>query len=239
LAPWHLEQAQKALPPSTIESWAAIPNFVDTDFFHPAGTLDEKRLCREALGIPVDAFVVGTVAALKRDHKRIDYLIEECAAASTTREELFLVLVGSRQSDTEELLSLAESRMPNRVVHLVNVSRDQMPNVYRCFDVFVLASLVEMMPIALLEAMASGLPSILNSHDVLEWMCGHHEEPESVGGVCIDMSMPGELSRQLSNVDAIPSAMGGAARLRAQRLFATEVVIQQYIAYYQRVVSDA
>jgi hypothetical protein len=58
-------------------SWVAIPNFVDCAAFRPARNADERLAVRRRVGIPEDAFVVGCVAAVKKDHKRIDYLIGE------------------------------------------------------------------------------------------------------------------------------------------------------------------
>jgi len=51
----------------------------------------------------------------------------------------------------------------------------------------LLCSLKEMMPIALLEAIASGLPCIVNRHPVLEWITGP-------GGEAIDMTQTGALA---------------------------------------------
>ncbi|MDP6527165.1 MAG: hypothetical protein QGH15_23620, partial [Kiritimatiellia bacterium] len=95
LAPWHLEQSCKALAqdasslspstinhqPLTIPGWTAIPNFVNVDKFRPAAEDDERDAARRKFGIPEDAFVVGTVAAVKKDHKRIDYLVREFSSS--------------------------------------------------------------------------------------------------------------------------------------------------------------
>src|SRR5262249_22295681 len=71
LAPWHLEEARRAGVHSPL--WTAIPNFIDTDCFRPG---QAPALLAE-LGLPSDARVVLTVAAIRRFHKRIDYLLDE------------------------------------------------------------------------------------------------------------------------------------------------------------------
>ena len=48
---------------------------------------------------------------------------------------------------------------------------------------------MEMMPIALIEATASGLPCLVNRHPVLDWISGP-------GGEQIAMSQNGELASQ-------------------------------------------
>lgn len=194
--------------------WTALPNFVDCTVFRPAADDAEKHRLRESLGIPPEAFVVGCVAAVKRHHKRVDYLIRETARLSSQSEEAscegakarseeiipsagggmplltfaasrlrvrhsspYLLVAGARTGDTDELMAMAESLMPGRCRILTDCTRERMPELYRCMDVFVLTSLFEMMPIALLEALASGLPCLVNRHPVLEWMIG--EDPLS------------------------------------------------------------
>jgi glycosyltransferase involved in cell wall biosynthesis len=53
-------------------------------------------------------------------------------------------------------------------------------------DLFVLCSLKEMMPIALLEALATGLPALVSQHPVVSWMKGD-------GGAAIDMRQKGSV----------------------------------------------
>jgi hypothetical protein len=57
-----------------------MPNFIDTTLYRPIKNSEEKRSIRQNLGIPENAFVIGTAAAIKKHHKRIDYLIREFAA---------------------------------------------------------------------------------------------------------------------------------------------------------------
>ena len=203
-----------------------MPNFVDCSVFHPVQSPAEKQALRASLGLPPDAFIVGCVAAVKKDHKRIDYLIHEFALyynggearrrnffeqkhakhakeengfsaeggeensslrssrASVQNSSLFLpylLIAGAKTSETAELLALAESLIPGRYKILTDCSRARMPELLRAMDVFVLTSLFEMMPIAVLEALASGLPCLVNQHPVLEWMVG-------CGGDVLDVS---------------------------------------------------
>jgi glycosyltransferase involved in cell wall biosynthesis len=146
----------------------------------------EKQALRASLGLPPDAFIVGCVAAVKKDHKRIDYLIREMrevigyelSVISNTNNQQpitnnpYLLIAGAKTSETPELLALAESLIPGRYKIMTDCSRARMPDLLRAMDVFVLGSLFEMMPIALLEALGSGLPCLVHQHPVLEWMIG-------------------------------------------------------------------
>ena len=179
LAPWHFEQTILALGSEAPKHWVALPNFVDTDTFSPR---EDASAFRAREGISDSAFVFGCVAAVKRAHKRIDFLLESFREVLTQAPErdVYLCIAGSRTNDTDDLLQLAESISPDRVRILTDLPRAMMPEFLRACDVFVLPSLFEMMPIAVLEAMSSGLPVIANGHPVLNWMTGE-------GGVPIEM----------------------------------------------------
>src|SRR5438270_747300 len=74
-------------------TWTTIPNFTDTDVYSPG----DGAALRGELGIPPDALVVLSVAAIKRSHKRVDHLLREFAALRAARPELpvWLVVAGA------------------------------------------------------------------------------------------------------------------------------------------------
>jgi glycosyltransferase involved in cell wall biosynthesis len=267
LAPVHLEDVLAELEPRSERAtdasgpgrtrhagrlWTAIPNFVDTDMFLPATDAAAGRAARQRLGIPAHAFVVGTVAVVKRTHKRIDRLIDEFAACpartrpvpagrtgdgSTASGPPYLLIAGARHADSDALMRMAEDLVPGRFRMIFDLPRDRMPDVYRAMDVFVLASLFEMMPIALLEALASGVPVVTNRQPVLAWMAGSDSAP--CGGCCIDMETGGELARVLDGLSAGQlSCWSRGARQRAVAMFSTDIVMERCLDYYRAVISD-
>src|SRR5262249_6637429 len=141
---------------------------------------------------PGDALVVLVAAAIKRHHKRIDYLLDEFARLRQLAPGLpaWLVVAGGHEADTDDLVREGQSRLGDRVRFLLRFPRPRMPDLYRAADVFALCSLKEMMPIALLEAEASGLPCVVHHHPVMTWMVGP-------GGQAIDMAPPGALADAL------------------------------------------
>jgi glycosyltransferase involved in cell wall biosynthesis len=230
LAPWHQEAVRQAGVHRP--TWTAIPNFIDTERFTPGRGED----LRAELGIPADGLVVLSVAAIKCGHKRVDHLIGEFARLLEARPHVpaYLVVAGGWEADTDDLVAEGTRRLGDRVRFLVRFPRARMPELYRAADVFALASLFEMMPIALIEATASGLPCVVNRHPVLEWMVGP-------GGEAIDMAAPGELAAALGRLAADPVARAGfGARAREQcvREFSRAAVVDRMLAYYRFVAAD-
>lgn len=225
LAPWHLDRLRAA--GTWRPAWTAIPNFIDTDCFAPGPAAG----LRAELGLPADALVVLTAAAIKRDHKRVDHLLAEFARLRAARPELpaWLVVAGGWEAETDDLVAEGTRALGDRVRFLVRFPRARMPDLYRLADVFALCSLFEMMPIALLEATASGLPSLVHRHPVLEWMTGP-------GGERIDMAAPGGLASALGRLLADPAgrrALGARARAHCQAEFSRDAVVGRILAYYR------
>jgi glycosyltransferase involved in cell wall biosynthesis len=215
LAPWHMKEAGIAR-----QTWTTIPNFVDTERFSPG----RSNALRRELRIPGDATVVLCVAAIKRDHKRVDYLLDEF---EHVRGNACLVIAGGREAQTDELIEQGQRRLGDRVQFLVRFPRERMPELYRMADVFTLCSLKEMMPIALLEATASGLPCIVNRHPVMEWMIGP-------GGLAIDISRPGSLADTLNRDQW--RGLGERGRQHCVTHFSQETVVEQILEYYRFVL---
>ncbi|WZP01122.1 glycosyltransferase family 4 protein (plasmid) [Isosphaeraceae bacterium EP7] len=228
LAPWHLEQA--AQDGVFKSSWSSIPNFVDTERFRSG----PSEALRAELNIPNDGLVVLSVAAIKRDHKRIDYLLEEFAdlLKASGNRSVWLVVAGGWETDTDDLVRRGQETLGDRVRFLVRFPRDRIADLYRLADVFVLCSLREMMPLALLEAVASGLPCLVNRHPVLQWMIGPGGEP-------IDMARRGALAaalRELLGDDPRRKNLGRLARDYCLMMFDKTIIVGQHLDYYRSIV---
>lgn len=227
LAPCYLENWGAHCPQS--QTAFAIPNFVDTQRFQPG----DRRAARDRWNLPQDHLIVLSVAALKKHHKRVDYLIREFAAFSEkATQPAMLVVAGARENETDEVIALGRQLLgEGRVRFLEGVNRDDIPSLFHAADIFTLASLHEMMPIALLEALASGLPVACNDTPTLRWMTGP-------AGFPTDISCEGALAAQWEKLadDGIRSALSCAAREHAEDTFSETVVIRQYLEMYQQVM---
>lgn len=142
-----------------------VPNGIEVARF----AYDEgaRRAAREHLGLPRDAFVVGGVGRLT-DSKRFDALVRAVADLPDAR----LILVGEG-AEREELLRLARDRGAADRILLVGACEDppppppaepdasaepDLPALLAAMDVFVSTSHDEAFGLAIIEALAAGLP---------------------------------------------------------------------------------
>ncbi len=134
-----------------------VPNGIDlAPFAHASPSL------RAGLGIGPDRLVVGHVGrfvAVKNQR----FLVEVARSWRDAGQEVALVLVGEGPDREQVAAAVAEAGLTDRV-HLVGL-REDVPGVLADLDVLVLPSLWEGAPITLVEAQASGVPSVV-SHAV-------------------------------------------------------------------------
>ncbi len=189
LAPWHMEQARAA--GAWRDTWTTLPNFIDTRQYRSGNA----QTFRAELGIPTDGVVMLCAAAIKRDHKRVHYLLEEFAQLRTNRPELpvWLIMAGAPSAESDELVKMGRELLGERVRFLVSLPRERMPDLYAAADAFVLCSLREMFGIVLLEALATSLPCIVHRHPVMEWIVG-------AGGRTIDMAALRGFGRNIGGI---------------------------------------
>ena len=123
-----------------------IPNGVDLRKFKPDGEKFKTNL-KEPLVLAVGAFT---------EQKRLDLVIEAVARL----DNVSLLLVGGGGDQEKKLKKMGKKYVGNRL-RFTQVKHDEMPNIYRACDVFVLVSEPsEAFGIVFVEAMASGLPVV-------------------------------------------------------------------------------
>ncbi|MBE0622153.1 MAG: glycosyltransferase family 4 protein [Burkholderiales bacterium] len=206
-----------------------IPYGIDADTFSPARRTSHN-FTRDELGVPRDALMVLSVAAVKREHKRIDHLIEETARLGP---HVWLVVAGQRTDDTPGLEQLAEQRMPGRW-RFVSWPHARVAELYGAADLFVLCSLTEAFGLVTVEAMLSELPVIVHDGPVFQWLA------QGTAAHVIDMASPGALSHALGEVFAAGAASGLHSALRrtrevARQRFSWESLMPQYLEMYHQV----
>ncbi len=151
----------------------------------------EQKDLRNRLGLPQDRMVVISVAALNRWHKRLDYLIEEVARLPEPRP--FVLLVGQPERETGGIRKLAQELLGENGHSIRSVPREEVDLLLDAADAFVLASLAEGLPRALVEAMAHGLPCLAHDYSVADYAMGGH-------GLLADFMREGALAGLLRQI---------------------------------------
>jgi 1,2-diacylglycerol 3-alpha-glucosyltransferase len=227
LAPVYLEDWEKHRPPG--QAVFGIPNFIDVQRYR-AG---DQQAARAAWDIPADAFVLLTVAALKKRHKRVDYVIREISQLPVlgSRPVLYIV-AGAREEETDEIVQLSRDLLGDRGRVLINVPREKVLSLYQAADVFVMGSLHEMLSVAFAEALACGLPVCCNDSPTLKWMAGGAAEPNR-------LTEPGALLQQLAPLASAEERQRRSllARQRAVEVFSEQAVVPQLQEMYRQVMA--
>jgi glycosyltransferase involved in cell wall biosynthesis len=148
-----------------------------------------KRIVRQKLGLPENRPILLSVGWIAREHKRMDYVIQEVAQLPTPRP--FLQLLGAMDEKSPELIELGNRLLGSENFSARSVPYAQVGEFYRAADIFVLASLKEGFGRVYLEALMHGLPTIGHRHPVMEFVLGEV-------GVLGDLSQPGNLTDVLA-----------------------------------------
>ncbi|MFF5934476.1 glycosyltransferase [Streptomyces sp. NPDC012508] len=171
LATERLGSATVAVSPSVarrLETWGVapsriqvVPNGIERARF--GFDEDARRMTRKLLDLPEDAFVVGGVGRLAPG-KRFDRLVRAVASVPGAR----LLLVGEGEERARLLAVARECGAADRVL-LTGACEDPpsadsadpgLPSLLAAMDVFVSTSPDETFGLAVVEALAAGLPAL-------------------------------------------------------------------------------
>jgi glycosyltransferase involved in cell wall biosynthesis len=207
-----------------------VPNGVELDRFQQTYQDDG----RSELGFTAEDILLVYSGRLGPE-KNIDFLLRAFSGAAEAVDRVHLLLIGGGPEE-ENLKKLASQLgITNRVHFIGMIEYELMPRFLSMCDLFVTASVTEVHPLSVIEAMASGLPAL-----------GIH----SVGvGDIIEDSRTGLLASQ--NQAAFASKMtrlcldrglrlkmGNSAREAAEK-YAIERITQVMLAHYEHLTFEA
>jgi glycosyltransferase involved in cell wall biosynthesis len=189
----------------------------------------DRHQVRQRLGIADHSTVIAVVAMFK-EQKGHRYLIE---ATPTLRErfpDLQILFIGDGEL-RQSLQRQVEERGLRECIHFLGL-RSDVSDLLAASDCFVLPSLWEGLPMALVEAMARGLP-VVATH-----VSGTKEV--MIDGQTGLLVPPGDVDRLIEAVTRLLSdakrarEMGAAGRQRVASLFSIERQVQEHLALYQQ-----
>jgi glycosyltransferase involved in cell wall biosynthesis len=130
-----------------------LPTGVDLDRFRPG----DRAAARRALGLPAADRTLLYVGRLDRE-KNLGFLLDAIARVTVPRTRLFLVGRGTLAASLRR--TVADRGLGDRVEFRGGVTPDRLVPYYQAADLFVFASTTETQGLAVLEAMACGLPVV-------------------------------------------------------------------------------
>ena len=199
-----------------------IHNGVDLEVFFPVP--NRKKGKKRIL-------FVGRIIATKG----VGTLINAIPIVLKTNSDVVFVFAGSgREAPYVELLN--ELGVPQKNYEFLQASYDQMGDLYRSSDIFVLPSYTESCPMSILEATASGLPIISTNIKDIPILV-----EQGVNGFLIppgDHVLLAENICTLLNNENMQHSMGIASRQIAEERFSYSKMGMQTLQVYKKVVGS-
>ncbi len=216
-------KTMKGIPANKI---SVILNCVDISRY---GKDLNRVALRSNLGFGMREHLMALVATFKRQ-KGHKFLIDAVAEIIPKFPELHVLFVGDGELRTEFLLQVQELGLENNI-HFLGL-RGDIPDLLGACDSFVLPSLWEGLPMALIEAMASKLPIIATDVSgarqvMVPGKTGLMVEPENVPALAVAIM-------KLLNNPVQAKEMGAQARERVGRLFSAQKQAQEYIRLFEK-----
>jgi 1,2-diacylglycerol 3-alpha-glucosyltransferase len=205
---------------------------IDLGRFHPSPATD-RDACRQRYGLSPDNTIFLFVGRVDGE-KRVDVLLR--AMALLQRNDVQLVIAG-HGSASRGYQALAHSlNLGSRVRFTGFVPNEDLPGLLNSVDVFTMPSEAELLSIASLEAMASGLPLLLADAVALPELVtpGENGYLFSAG----DAADAAHYMNLLASDAALRQAMGHRGIERA-RQHSLERTIEHYATLYVQVLESA
>jgi glycosyltransferase involved in cell wall biosynthesis len=219
------------------DSIASIPNSVDTFKFRPISLIERDRL-RRKLVIPKKRIII-TYAGRLVSYKGLPLLLRVAETIQSTFPEVGFVLVGSGGVDMHNCEAELKQFVKTKGLEEAIYFSGEVGNVHeylQASDIFVLPSEDDAFPLALVEAMACGLP-------VISTPVGGIKEiiTERKNGLLVEARDFQQLFQAISGLIRDPTlsaSLGTAAVQTVQERYSAEIIIQKYCELFRRVHSE-
>lgn len=204
-----------------------IPNAVDLSRSASALT---RQAARERLGLAADTFVIGTVGRLE-EQKGHRFLLDALDRLRAQGLDAVLLLVGGGREEATLREQAARLALGERVCFLG--MRDDLGDLFRAMDLFVMPSLWEGLSLAMLSAMAARLPVVATNVGGVPEVLGDDER-----GFVLPPGDAVALAERIAWCFAHPDAAAragtaGAAHVRAN--YSDAALVKRVEAVYERV----
>ncbi|MCA9935618.1 MAG: glycosyltransferase, partial [Anaerolineales bacterium] len=188
----------------------------------------DRAALRAELGLPVDAFVVGSIGRLV-EQKGYRILLTAVPAILAQLPQTHVVIVGDGEQ-REALQAQAQALQVNDHVHFTGPRRD-VEALIQTFDLFVAPSLWEGLPTVIMESMAAGVPVVATAVSGTQELIQHQKT-----GYLVPAHSPEALAAAIVKFDGMETAVKHTittnARHFVQQNFSIQAVARQHEQIY-------
>ena len=216
----------EAVPAELIE---LVPNAVDDEIFCPC-TEEQKHAARSRLRVSKEAFVAGGIGRLAQEKNFA--LLPRLAAL---HPDIIFVIAGSGPEGARIAALASELGVDSRL-RLLGIILDR-SSFYHALDAFILPSLYEGLPMAVLEAMSSGVPVLSSRLEGISAVIAEENE-----GLLARAGDVADFSRQLGRLKESPELrrqLAQAARTKVLNQFSASVAARRIESIYRQELSIA
>jgi glycosyltransferase involved in cell wall biosynthesis len=211
------------------EKIIVIDNGVD---FKKFANNKKSNELRKSFGFNGNHRVIGTVASLTKEKGHI-YLIEAARKVVDAFPDCCFMIVGD--GDQRKLLEERTAQLGLTEKVLFVGSRKDIPEILSILDLFVLPSLKEGLPIALLEAMAARLPIIATKVGAISKVIVNNETGILVDSGSADSLRTAMLDLLHDRQKAKKLASRGFRKVETE--YSSQIMGSQYLKLYRTIFS--
>lgn len=217
LSSWHEQALQVRFPWTRYRNVRVIPNGVDTDAYSPLET--------PAHEVEGRAIRIGSITRLEpsKDHvsgiRALDLLVKQGRSVT-----MLIAGDGSNRHELEHIVG--ELGLTSHVRFLGDLTRDEVIETLRSLDIFLHLSVGETVSVAVLQAMATGLPVVATHAEGLDKTI-----IPGTTGVLVPPKDPEAIAIALDELASDPEMrqrLGGEGRAAVEKRFSERRMLLDY-----------
>ncbi|MEO6392411.1 MAG: glycosyltransferase family 4 protein, partial [Pyrinomonadaceae bacterium] len=235
-----LESLRGFLSESSLRGIPVAYSGIDGDEIRQAlESRSDQVTLRQRFGLPATAFLVFALGQFI-ERKGCVTLLEAAATLREERPDLFYIWVGTDQLSADGQHQIESSGVADRFRYVsgseLGADRQALLSLLRLADLFVLPSLKEGLPLALLEAMALGKACIASNINAIpealhDGTNGRLVPPGDAGALAEEIS-------ELASNDALRDRFAANGQQTVTEQFDERITAETTLAYYETCWDD-
>jgi glycosyltransferase involved in cell wall biosynthesis len=214
---------------------SCISNGIDLEKFDPENVQIDTVAFKSVLGIPPEGKVITFIGRIVKEKGILD-LLDVFIKLANDYKDIYLLIVGDVSSNERDIKTkerikdiLKDKNIGNRII--MAEYRDDIPEILKISDIFVLPSYREGLPRSIIEAMAMSKPVVTYN------IRGCREEV--VNGETGFLVSPGDLNGLYSSIKKIldnpelAKEFGSNGRRRAEELYDEQKVLEKELKIFR------